>query len=90
MSRAELERFQTGATALLSSLKDVGEANGVCLCVRVCFCSYCIILSTWEPVLICCFLLRLKEGNCSDKCSLLKSLVCVCVCVLIEDTWIVG
>lgn len=79
MRRAALERFQTGATALPSSLKDVGEANGARLCVRVCFCSYCIILSTWEPVLICCFLLRLKEGSRRDKGSLLKSLVCVCV-----------
>lgn len=36
MSRAELERFQTGATAPSSPQEAVGEANGVSVCLCVC------------------------------------------------------
>lgn len=68
-SRAELERFQTGAAELRSQQEAVGEADGVCLSACVCvwrgleggFYGYCIILSSWEQFLICCFLLRGKR-----------------------------
>ena len=68
MSRAELESFQTGAAELLSQQQAVEEADSVCVggCAQCwlegVFYGYCIILSSQEPVLICCFLLRGGDG----------------------------
>lgn len=83
-SRAELERFQTGAAASPSQQEAVGEAGGVCGGSRGwTFYGYCIILSSWELVLICSFLLGGEEMGQSrrDKWRLQSKRVCVCVCV---------
>lgn len=72
MSWVELERFQTGAAALLPSSPTGGCRQGkqqfCCIFIYLFFCrSYSIILASREPALIHSFLLWVKEGSRKDK-----------------------
>lgn len=88
MSRVELEFFQTGAAELSSQQEAVGKADSVGLCVwwvlEGGFYGYCIILSSWELVLICCFLLWGKRWARIEEIMLSSQNDCVLLCALDE------